>query len=417
VRTLKVYRGPWSEERGRYWVYTDTCEQYVHSSKTVQGLYDFKDQTWSYALAHVPRDAVLTINRVENITPRRLESTGTGISGESSITAIQALESSPGSSTPSTPIIAASYSIPKAVIAIFQLGYASVTLYQSRGTQIERYGYAAFALTVIPYAIMSLINLVGNLLTPDYQALYLVASDVMDEAIQRGCRFDGVVGRLVQDMDDKSDSIEVLHSGGDGDKSRAEFLYRDKRISKRFSVLAVDYSSPPLARLARRKYMKEKIVATSNDLSASVFIPSCAEFRRLNSYHYPTDTNRTQMTPQGSFSFNSQKTADCKMVICFLNAGLILGIIGGVTGFRVGQASIGELNWIMHWYIFGAIYSGFAIWDGLQRRPWPEPDMGPPSKHDIWWMLVPLVLYGIPAIGGFVAVIHMLFDWGTCTFY
>ena len=165
VRTLKVYRGPWTEERGRYWVYTDTCEQYVHPSKTVQGLYDFKDQGWSYALAHVPRDALVTVNRSENVTPRRLESVGTGNSTSSTL-ATEVVESLPGHQTPSSPIIAASYSIPKAVIAIVQLGYATVTLYQSRGNQIEHYGYAAFALTVIPYAIMSLINLLGNILTP-----------------------------------------------------------------------------------------------------------------------------------------------------------------------------------------------------------------------------------------------------------
>lgn len=378
---------------------------------------DFKDQTWSYALAHVPRDAVLTVNRVDAITPRRLEATGTGISHKSSITAVGSVESLAGSQTPRSPIIAASYSIPKAVIAIVQLGYATITLYQSRGTQIEHYGYAAFALTVIPYALMSLINLFGNMLTPDYQALYLVGSDVMDEAIQRGCRFDGVVGRLVQDMDDKSAMIEVLPSGKDDKKSEVQFTYSEITTKKTLSVSVVDYSSPPLAKFARRKYMKKKVEAMSKDLSASVIIPSCSEFRRLNSHTYPTDTNRSHMTPQGALSFTSQKKADWRMVICFLFVGVILGIIGGVTGFRVGQASINQLNWILRWYIFGAVFSGFGIWDGLQRRPWPEPDMGQPPKHDIWWMIIPLILYGIPAIGGFVAVIDMLFEWGTCTFY
>ena len=388
----------------------------MHPSKTVHGLYDFKDQEWSYALAHVPRDALLTVNRYESITPRCLESKGTGISGKSSIATAQVVESPPRHQTHRSPIIAASYSIPKAVIAIVQLGYATMTLYQSKGNQIEHYGYAAFALTVIPYAIMSLINLLANALTPDYQALYLVGSNVMDEAIQRGCRFDGVVGRLVQDVDGSA-TIEVLPSTEGKENSESEFSYSHRTTSKTLSVSLVDYSSPPLSKLERGKYSKRKIDATLMDSSASVFIPSCSEIRRLNEHTYPTNTNRWQKTAQGCFTFTSQKVLDWRMLVCLLNAGLILGIIGGVTGFRVGQASVGELNWIMHWYIFGAVYSGFAIWDGVQRRPWPEPDRGTPSKHDIWWMIVPLALYGIPAIGGFVVVIKMLFYWKTCTFY
>ena len=237
----------------------------------------------------------------------------------------------------------------------------------------------------------------------------------MDEAIQRGCRFDGVVGRLVQDIDEMPASIQVLSVGEKS--SLIEFSYRDRFITKNFPVSVVDYSSPPLAKFARLKYMKNIVDATWKDLSASVFVPSCSEFRRLGAHTYPTNLNRWRMTPQGCFSFSRLPIMPYRMVVCFLNAGLILGIIGGVTGFRVGQSSIAEQNWTLHWYIFGAVYSGFAIWDGIQRRPWPEPDMGAPSKHDIWWNLVPLVLYGIPAIGGFVTVITMLFDWGNCTFY
>ena len=417
MRKLKVYRGPWTEERGRYWVYTDTVEQYVHPSKTLQGLCDFKHQEWSYALAHVPRDAILTINGTEAITPRRLEATGTGISGKCSIISGSTGKDLPGHQKPKSPIIAASYSIPKAVIAIVQLGYATVTLYQSRGTQIEYFGYSSFALTVIPYAIMSLINLVANMLTPDYQALYLVGNDVMDEAIQRGCRFDGVVGRLAQDVGDQSATIEVLPRAKEAERDQVEFSYAERNVKKIFGVSVVDYTSPPLATLARRKYVKEKVEAIFKDMSASVFIPSCSEFRRQTSPKYPTNMDRSQMTPQGAFSFGSQNLHDWRMIICFIFAGLILGIIGGVTGFRPGQASVFQQNWIMHWYIFGAIYSGFSMWDGIQRLPWPEPDMGKPSKRNIWWMLVPLVLYGIPAIGGFVAVIDMLFEWGTCTLY
>jgi hypothetical protein len=47
---------------------------------------------------------------------------------------------------------------------------------------------------------MSIINLVGTLLTPDYPTLFLVSSEVIVEAARRdGARFEGTVGTIVMD--------------------------------------------------------------------------------------------------------------------------------------------------------------------------------------------------------------------------
>jgi hypothetical protein len=90
--------------------------------------------------------------------------------------------------------IASTHSSVKVVASVFQLIYAIVTLYRAGRSQLDRYGYASFALTVIPYAIMSLVNLVGNFLTPDYLSLYIVKTEVLVEAESRGGRFDGTIG-------------------------------------------------------------------------------------------------------------------------------------------------------------------------------------------------------------------------------
>ena len=44
---------------------------------------------------------------------------------------------------------------------------------------MDRSGYAAFSLTVAPYAWMSVINLFGHLVTLDYSAEYLAESEVL----------------------------------------------------------------------------------------------------------------------------------------------------------------------------------------------------------------------------------------------
>lgn len=413
-------------------MYTDTWEEYVHPSKAIHGFCDFKDQAWSYALAHVPRDALIEVREESgDLDPSRLESAATVLSqftkSEVSTRSSMSLECGPLKETPSPPIIGASYSVPKAVIAIAQLVYAIVTLYQSRGNQINTFGYSAFGLTVIPYALMSLVNLIGSLVTPDYPALYLVASDVMDEAIRRGACFDGVVGRLVPDTEAALATAQVLsvnaHEGDQDsvtdrgeEKNGLKICYFDKDGCDTFPASIVDYSLPPLPPSRRREYMNKRIESASKDLSPSIFVPSCSKFRRLDDHNYDIEVNRTQMTRQGAFSFtNTTPSTLYRSVACITNALVVLAIIGAMSKFENGSATNAQANWIMHWYIFGTIYSGFSLQDLIRSRAWPEPDWGISVKRDSWIMIIPCFIYGVPAIGGFVVVIQMLLEYGTCT--
>lgn len=84
----------------------------------------------------------------------------------------------------------------KAAVGLLQTIYAIYTLYRVRGRQLELWGYAAFGLTVIPYLIMSICNLLAQILSPDYAALYMVRTPEMDEAERRGGVFEGTVARL-----------------------------------------------------------------------------------------------------------------------------------------------------------------------------------------------------------------------------
>lgn len=93
--------------------------------------------------------------------------------------------------------LGSSYSVFKGLAAIAHLVSASIILYKTRGDQFHRYRLSAFALTVIPYFFMSLVNLMGTILTPDYPTVYMVKSEIMIEAERRdGACFEGVVGRL-----------------------------------------------------------------------------------------------------------------------------------------------------------------------------------------------------------------------------
>lgn len=113
--------------------------------------------------------------------------------------------------------ISCTYSLVKAFVALGQTVFAITTLYQTKGNQLERFGFAAFGLTVAPSAFMSVVNLLGNLVCPEYPAMYLVESkalrklraDSASNEIDSGFWFDGVVGKLAADSDKSVRRLQV----------------------------------------------------------------------------------------------------------------------------------------------------------------------------------------------------------------
>ncbi|KAK1759918.1 hypothetical protein QBC47DRAFT_410622 [Echria macrotheca] len=77
------------------------------------------------------------------------------------------------------------YSIIKPLTAAVQMSSAVVTLFRAVGDEIDRYGFTAFGLTVVPYLVMTLFNLLALLATPEYTTFYAVWSEVYAEAAAR----------------------------------------------------------------------------------------------------------------------------------------------------------------------------------------------------------------------------------------
>lgn len=102
--------------------------------------------------------------------------------------------------------LAGSYSTLKVLVSIFQLLAATYTLWLHRGDQVSRWGFASFYFMPIPYAIMSLVNGISHLFTTDYPALYMVSSSAMQEAVEAGGTFCGVVGHVEDEKSDDSDT-------------------------------------------------------------------------------------------------------------------------------------------------------------------------------------------------------------------
>ncbi|OLN98028.1 hypothetical protein CCHL11_06840 [Colletotrichum chlorophyti] len=92
--------------------------------------------------------------------------------------------------------LGSTYNIPKALFALGQAVWGATTLYRTQGDQLERYGYAAFGVTVAPYVFMSLVNLMALLVTPEYNCIYLVHTPDLDKARRHGGRFSGLIASV-----------------------------------------------------------------------------------------------------------------------------------------------------------------------------------------------------------------------------
>ncbi|KAF9728880.1 hypothetical protein PMIN01_13260 [Paraphaeosphaeria minitans] len=88
------------------------------------------------------------------------------------------------------------YNVPKALISLVQAFWGIVTIYEARGNQIDMYGYAAFGLTVVPYAVMSITNLLAGLVRPEYPCMFLASSPDLVEASRCNGRFDCIVADI-----------------------------------------------------------------------------------------------------------------------------------------------------------------------------------------------------------------------------
>ena len=93
--------------------------------------------------------------------------------------------------------MSAGYSILKTVASLIQAIAAFTTLLSHRPDLVKRWGYASYHLTVIPYLVMTFVNLICNLVTPDYPCLYMVRSECMVEAEENRGRFEGEVAQVL----------------------------------------------------------------------------------------------------------------------------------------------------------------------------------------------------------------------------
>lgn len=94
--------------------------------------------------------------------------------------------------------ICSSHSLVEILVSVIQFAFAMATLFRTRGDQVALYGYAAPGLTILPYAWMSLINLLGHVVRPHYDTMFIVHSPDLED-LRGNFGVTGTVGRLAKE--------------------------------------------------------------------------------------------------------------------------------------------------------------------------------------------------------------------------
>ena len=248
--------------------------------------------------------------------------------------------------------LCSSHNVPKAIIAIIQAIYASITLYRARGEQIQRYGYGAFGLTVLPYLIMSIMNLLATSLLPDYSTLYIVRSLELDEAITAGAQVDGAVGRIVQ---------STIEDDGFLTSIACKSLRSITHVHSKVEIFC--YPPMPFEEVGAERWTEEGI---DNSM----------------------------------------------LLIWYVFGAIPIAIIGIWTRFRAGKSTEAQRVWTMMWLVMGSFYG--PLFDVFFARDHSFQHLSSFMQLCCPSWIFPVGFGAIPAIGGFVVVAQMLRSYGTC---
>ncbi|KAF2397674.1 hypothetical protein EJ06DRAFT_132453 [Trichodelitschia bisporula] len=403
----KIIEGAWCKELPQLWPFFDTSlerpkaampkpenrpwwrkmfDELIDLERKVHGTCVLPDNGY-YALAYVPRNA-----NVE--------------------TAFKA----PGVHIPTQ--LSSTYSFIRAVIAVIQVLYASATLLKAtRGPQIKQYGFAAFGLTVIPYLIMSVINLVGNVLTPDYNALYIVDSPILQEAKQvHGAKIDGIVGSLVIDERHRDARVDIANP-------RLRMA-----VTQRSSGALVSAPAPP-------RNERTDLTTSSTEESLNTAQVTCVQSGHTLyciAFTCPV-ISRTDYVPPTKFLESDVKSNwkyfDPKLraevhipaytyiffsFVCVGLGSLTLIPVGVISRFHENNSTHEQRVWIVSWTVFGIVIGTFAGWWTaiLDFRTAGEDGFGK------WVKLAGKILFALffaaPGVGGFIMVGQMLREYGNC---
>lgn len=308
--------------------------------------------------------------------------------------------------------VASTHDAPRILFSLAQTASGAYALYRAKGSQIDRYGYAAFGLTVVPYMVISIFNFVGSLLTSEYEMLYQVRSDIMDEMVRRGGMTDGVVGTLNATQGDEEgpgEGVERVEPGGTSlqfQYTGVHLRFRDPAMQHPFSENLTITELPPQEKvkvsLRSRAYWStilrgfyywlapepiRKPAAKPPANTTVISIPTYGPFARLPAPFYQTYLNGVTVI---------------LLLFAFVTPYMV---VYALSHFKLGDKSTSsQRTFTLNWLICGQTL-GYVV-GNVERLTGKIAAMR--------GLLLVFVAYGSYCLAGFVTVAQEILEFGTC---
>lgn len=315
------------------------------------------------------------------------------------------------------------FDIMRGLVALVQAILAIQTLYQTRGDQLDRYGFAAFGLTVAPYAVMSLINLLGALSRPEYDAVYLVGSPIMvEERKRKGLDgyYDGVVGEVFEADTDRNDSFadNPIEPGTQFVKSPVRFTTIDNELYASFPSWGVASS---LYSTSEDTFIKitTTVSSTPSTESAALYVPNASPFSYNRADRSPLDEALPTPAALDIFKWPSKLLPRSTRYIKRSRYGAFaisltpIILIQALSGFRAGTSTVLQQAITMLWLAWGSAI-GFLVAKYEKRDTIGDKVDG---VTEVWSVLLKaffFLILGWPAVAGWGVVAMMLKEYGKC---
>ena len=337
--------------------------------------------------------------------------------------------------------LCSNYNVVKILIALAQVVYAITTLYRAKGDQITRFGYAAFGLTVIPYLFMSIMNLIGNLMRPDYPTMYLVESQDMVDAVANQASTADDKASTVNEKTVLADQSAPEHHDTSGNGHNTNDI--DQKADEKLDTPSQTTTADRNANIAIQPVTVSQDVNKANQNAESGYHDTHTKVQDI-------EAGSRNCTPDNTPAQHSVTTGTSAMYIgtvaklipayeakllglptsdqdvgnevkqditilswplsCILGILVPITIIGIMTHFHKGDSTLPQRVWVMLWVNFGGFaggYLGALFWMFTEKK----------TQLSIYCVILLLAsLLCVPAIGGFVVVGQQISSYGDCQY-
>ena len=300
---------------------------------------------------------------------------------------------------------------PRILFSLMQTVSSAYALYQAQGSQIAEFGYTAYGLTVLPYMIVSVFNIVGSLLTSEYEMLYLVHSSTMDEMVHRGGTVDGVVGTVnvpQGELDLRVDRIETSGSYLQFEGDEMALRFRDSTVNDAYSeALPVVSLPPPKVHTIFSAFYKSPWYEKRREKKRK---KREEERRKVQELDKPEPNVIITVPAHGSLARVPTRTYQfflnaLTVVLLILAFAVPYLVIYALTGFKANHATSNYKSFMMNWLVEGTLM-GYVV-GSIEKLSG--------NRRLVWGLVVMFVSYGCYCLMGFVAVAQQMVQIGICT--